>query len=341
MATPPPSSRPPPKTSDLEITIVSAKHLKNVNWQNGDLRPYVIFWVDPDQRRATQSDDSGNTRPVWNERFILHLPQSPQDTVLTLEIFHSKPSDTPKPLVGTLRVPLKELVNIDDFGKVRSFELRRPSGRPHGKIKLKLGVREVSRIHDYQIVPPSGYYYSTAPPQQQQQPPPSYRTYPPASPPPPTPPSHSAHSYPYGGGYSDPYLSSSYYPGYYAQPPPPPPRPFVDRQSSYGGLGSRPSAPVDYAPPPYDPQRSERQASYGGGLGSRSSAPVDYAPPPHDQNRSGKMGVGTGLAVGAAAGALGGLTLAEGLKYEEGKIAERVENNMAARDDYSNYSVEY
>ncbi|CAN4091228.1 unnamed protein product [Withania somnifera] len=251
---------------DLEITIVSAKHLKNVNWLHGDLKPYVIFWVDPDQRRATQSDDSGNTRPVWNERFVLHLPQSPHDTVVTFEIFHSKPSETPKPLVGTLRVPLKELTNIQDFNKLRTFELRRPSGRPQGKIRIN-------------------YYYSTANP-------PPYRAYPP--PPPaasPSPPPHSAHSYSYGGRYSSPY--SSYYPGYYSQPPP--------RQSGYyGDLGSRPSAPFDYPP----------------------------------LQRGGTMGVG----VGAVAGALGGLTLGEGSKYEEGKIAERVENSRASRDDYS---VEY
>ncbi|KAJ8535437.1 hypothetical protein K7X08_023157 [Anisodus acutangulus] len=297
------SSRPPSKHYDLEISIVSAKHLKNVNWHHGDLKPYVIFWVDPDQRRATQADDSGNTRPVWNERFVLHLPLSPYDTVLTLEIFHSKPSETPKSLVGTLRVPLKELVNVDDPNKLRTFELLRPSGRPHGKIRLKLAIRGTP-THDYQIPPPSSYYYSTAPP------PPSYRTYPsspyPSHPPPVVAPPPPAHSYPYGG-YTDPY--SSYYPGYYSQPPPPPPRPFVERQSSYGTLGSRPSAPADY--------------------------------PPYDQKRNGKMGVGTGLAVGTVAGALGGLALGEGLKYEEDKITETVENNIATRDDYSNYSVEY
>lgn len=49
------------------------------------------------------------------------------------------------------------------------------------------------------------------------------------------------------------------------------------------------------------------------------------------------MGMGTGLAAGAVAGALGGLALGEGLKYEEEKVAERVENDMATRDDYSDY----
>lgn len=52
------------------------------------------------------------------------------------------------------------------------------------------------------------------------------------------------------------------------------------------------------------------------------------------------MGFGTGLAVGAVAGALGGLALEEGLKYEE-KSAERVENDLAGRDDYSEYRVDY
>ncbi|XP_047330509.1 protein SRC2 homolog [Impatiens glandulifera] len=296
------TSRPPPpplKLYDLEITIVSAKHLKNVNWRNGDLKPYAIFWLDPDRRLATKSDDSGSIHPVWNERFILPLNLPLHDSILTSEIFHSKPSEVSKPLVGTLRIELRDLQDLDDPTRLRTFELRRPSGRPHGKIRLKLAVQERPSPPDYRIPQQSNYYYSTAPP-----PPPPPRPLPPPtrdyrgySPPPP----HPSHGNPYGS-YSDPY--SSYYPGYYSQQPPhppPPARPFFDRQSSYGG----PSAPVDYAP--YDQN-------------TRSS--------------SGKMGFGSGLAVGAAAGALGGLALDEGLKYEDEKIA--AENDLASRADYSN-----
>uniref|UniRef100_A0A803QFK8 C2 domain-containing protein n=1 Tax=Cannabis sativa TaxID=3483 RepID=A0A803QFK8_CANSA len=226
------SSRPPPaKPLDLELTIVSAKHLKNVNWKNGgDLKPYAVFWVDPDRRLATKSDDSGSTQPVWNERFTLPLTASLHDSFLTLEIFHSKPSETPKPLVGTLRVPIKDLPDPNDSTQIRTFVLTRPSGRPQG-------------------------YYSSAP------------------------------------------------------PPPMPPRPFFDRPMSYGGP-SGPSAPVDYSP--YD-----------------------------QKPKTGKMGLGTGLAVGAVAGALGGIALEEGLKYEEDKIADRVETDLAARDDYSDYREHY
>ncbi|CAL5363765.1 unnamed protein product [Camellia sinensis] len=280
------TSRPPSKPLDLDITIVSAKHLKNVNWRQGDLKPYAIFWVDPDHRLATKSDDSSSTRPVWNEHFLIPLSLPLQDSLLTLEIFHSKPSEIPKPLVGTLRLALKDLVDPDDSTRLRTFELRRPSGRPQGKIRIKLAVRE-RPLPDYHITPPPSYYYSTAPPSQ----PRDFRGY--TSLPPP---SISGFS-----PYPDPY--SGYYSGYYS--PPPPPRPFFDRQSSYGG----PSAPVDYAPP-YD-----------------------------QKQKSGKIGgLGTGLAVGAVAGAMGGLALDEGLKHEEEKIAE---SDLDSPDDYSDYRVNY
>ncbi|KAL6980659.1 hypothetical protein U1Q18_022296 [Sarracenia purpurea var. burkii] len=241
MATSHPSSKP----LDLDITIVSAKHLKNVNWRHGDLTPYAIFWVDSDRRLATKSDDSGSTRPVWNERFMLPLSLPLHESFLNIEMFHSKPSETSKPLIGTLQLALKDLVDPDDSTRLRTFDLRRPSGRPQGKIRIKLAVRERPSppAPDYHTAPPSSYYYSTAPP----------------------------------------------------------------HPSSYGG----PSAPVDYAP--YD-----------------------------QKQRSGKMGgFGTGLAVGAAAGALGGLALEEELKREEDKIAEKVDSDFASRDDYSDYRSEY
>ncbi|KAF2296234.1 hypothetical protein GH714_036969 [Hevea brasiliensis] len=184
------SSRPPPpKSLDLELTIVSAKHLKNVNWKNGDLKAYAVFWVDPDRRLSTKSDDSGSTRPVWNERFT--------------SLFFSLPRILISPSRSSTPNPAKP---------------------------------QTPRRH-----------------------------------------------------------------------PPSPPRPIFDRTGSYGG----PSAPVEYSL--YD------QRQKGGG----------------------KMGFGTGLAVGAVAGALGGLALEEGLKYEEEKIAERVENDLTGRDDYSDYRADY
>ncbi|KAL9684550.1 hypothetical protein QQ045_021991 [Rhodiola kirilowii] len=80
---------------------------------------------------------------------------------------------------------------------------------------------------------------------------------------------------PYYESYPESY--PGYFSGYYQQPPlpPPPARPYFDSPSSYGG----PSAPVDYAV--YDQK----------------------------QRSSGELGVG------AVSGAMGGLTLDEGVKY--------------------------
>ncbi|KAF6153514.1 hypothetical protein GIB67_027381 [Kingdonia uniflora] len=254
------SSRPPPpKLFDLHVTIISAKHLKNVNWRHGDLKPYAIFWLDPDRRLATKPDDSGSTQPVWNEHFTLPInPQQPlHDLLLTLEIFHSKPSETPKPLVGTVEFPIKDLFESQNSSILKTMELRRTSGRPQGKIKLKLVIRE-RPMPIQPSTPQSDYHYTPSPRSNYYQSNPltsfggeyrggGYSGYSPSpytSSTPPLPPAPAPAPGSYYGGYSDPY--SNYYPGYYAQPPPHPSRPFFDRASSYGGGPTGPSAPVDY-----------------------------------------------------------------------------------------------
>lgn len=345
MAAASPHRPPPPKPLiDLDVTVISAKHLKNVNWRNGDLKPYAVAYLDPDRRSATKPDDSGSTRPVWNERLTLPLPFDSNDAysqtlTLTLDIFHSKPSETPKPLVGTVRVPFKDLVaDLDDFSSsaagpapIKTLELRRPSGRPQGKVRIKVAVRErplppppPPPEQNYQIPPPpSGYYYSTAPPPaaapMPQQPLPharDYRTF--SQPPPPVahysstvPSRQSQYSFP---GSDD----AAYYDPYY----------YSSGAAYYSPPALAPARPVYYDRP--------GPASYGG-----PSAPVDYSPSYEQKAKGPRMGMGAGLAVGAVAGALGGLALEEGVKYEEEKIAERVESDMAARDDYSDYRADY
>ncbi|KAE8657854.1 Detected protein of unknown function [Hibiscus syriacus] len=235
--------RPPPASAlDIDLIVVSAKHLKNVNWRNGDLKPYAVFWIDPDRRLSTRSDDSGSTRP-------------------------------------------------DDRSKIRTFSLLRPSGRPQGKIRVKLGIRERPLPPTpYYHYAPSSYYYTNTPPPPH---PPRYPASPYISLPQTPPYSSIQNAYP-------PHYSSHYYT---STPQPMPPRPFLERSCSYGG----PSAPLDYSPYDHRPRGVSRQ--------------------------------GTGLAVGAAAASLGGLTLEEGMRFEEEKISQRVEHDVSSRerDDYSDY----
>ncbi|KAI3407206.1 C2 domain-containing protein [Psidium guajava] len=245
-----------PALLDLDITVISAKHLKNVNWRNGDLKPYATFSLDhdPHLRLSTRPDDSGSTRPVWNE--ILTIPltaASPADAILIVEVFHSKPSETPKPLVGSSRFPLSHLTESDgDAPRVYALDLYRPSGRPQGKLRVKLAVRERPR-------PPPPRYHDYAPEDRG-----NYFTPPPFS--------QFNHSVPCSG------YSYGHY--YYARPPPPPPpsppiRPFSGHASNYGA-SSVPTAPVDFSPYAVD-----HKPTVPSGYSSPycPSAPVDFSYP--------------------------------------------------------------
>ncbi|WZZ56747.1 hypothetical protein YC2023_056854 [Brassica napus] len=306
---------------DLVVTVVSAKHLKNVNWRNGDLKPYVVLYLDSDHRVSTRSDDSA--KPVWNERITLPLTRSVHESVLNVEILHS---DAAKTLVGSVRFPLVRLVDSEGAmvpESISSLELLRPSGRTQGKIRLKLAIKErpipppqrpQSQPRDYYSAPQGNHYYSPSPPPAPITSP--YREFSPSPSPSPSP-------YPF----TDHYYSGFYY-------PPPPPRSMYDRASNYG----QPPAPVDLplAPPrfpqpngpsapveafqmnEYKPQVGSRLSSYG--VPSGPSAPVDYSPYDHRQLQK----------------TMGGLSL-----EEERGAAERSESDFGARPPSYSYGREY
>ncbi|KAJ6670704.1 INGRESSION PROTEIN FIC1 [Salix viminalis] len=227
------------KSHDLEITIISAKHLKKtLIGETAISKPYATFYLDnSDHRLATHADDSLSTRPVWNERFTLPITRQIYDSVLTLEIFHSKPSETPRPLVGT------------------------------GKVRVKLEVKErplPPPVQDYHAAPNYSHYYNPAPAPPPPPPPardyreyspspygyadpygyyPAY--YPPQPPLPSRPLYNRASSYSLPGGPSAPVdLSAQSSPSPYDHKPPPA---GLFPKTSYYGEPSGPSAPVDYS----------------------------------------------------------------------------------------------
>ncbi|CAO2207608.1 unnamed protein product [Urochloa humidicola] len=283
---------------EVEVTVGSATNLKNVNWRNGELRPYAVAWVDDGPKCSTRVDlDSaaGEDRAVWDEKLVVPVPPPSaarlDDAVLYIDVVHANNNSDAdvKPLVGSARLPLRDV--LDDAGvgggKVsRTLSLKRPSGRPQGRLDVRVAVREAAaaRYYDPNINPypaPAGgvgigsrdHYYGQ---------PPAYgdAAAPPAA---------------YYGGAPPPAAAAAYYGG---APPP------AAAAAYYGG-----------APP--------AAAAYGG------------APPPAAATAaqsSSKMGMGTGLAVGAAAGLLGGLALAEGASYLEDKfedhVADKVEEDL-------------
>ncbi|WOL05412.1 hypothetical protein Cni_G14141 [Canna indica] len=158
---------------EAEITIESGHDLKNVNWRNGDLSPYVVAWIDPaakcSSRLATGGDDDD---PIWDEKLVIPLPPGLplEDATLYLDVVHAGTGEGVKPLVGSARLPLREVLDEVGLGGklTKKIKLKRPSGRPQGKLLVHVVVREVaSRYYDPYGVPPpgtgAGYGYAQAP----------------------------------------------------------------------------------------------------------------------------------------------------------------------------------
>ncbi|KAG9441352.1 hypothetical protein H6P81_017206 [Aristolochia fimbriata] len=316
-------------TTEVEVRIRGAKDLKNVNWRHGALKPYAVVWVHPDGKCSTKVDPEGDASPTWDETLLLPLRGLPlRDATLAIDVVHAKGAeedddDDTKPLIGSARLPLRDVLDEVGFGErcVRTLKLKRPSGRPQGKLDVEVTVREAPPPPP----PPataSGYGYSYsrdyAPPASA---PPS-GGYPYGAPPASAPPSG---GYPYGA----PPASSAGYP--YGAPPAPYAAPPTGYPYGYGA----PAAPYGYG---------AQQGSYGASQGSYGTPQGSYgygAPAygygrPEEGKKGGKFGMGTGLAVGAVAGALGGLALAEGFDALEDKIAddaaERVEDDLGYDD---------
>ncbi|KAJ7969906.1 C2 domain protein [Quillaja saponaria] len=265
---------------EVELKISSAKDIKNVNWRYGPNRPYAVVWVDPKNKCSTKVDEIGDTCPNWDETLVIPLPSGPiEDFTLYMDIVHAGSEEDTKPLIGSARLKLSEVLDDVGIGESanRSLKLKRPSGRPHGKVEVKVTIRQTGyRARDSYYAPP----YGVPPPATREyQAPPAYGT--PYGAPPPT---------------YDPYYSAAPPAGYpysaYNAQPPPPQQPQPYGQTSYGyGQGQ-----------PLYGQEEKKKSKFGG--------------------------MGTGLAVGAVAGVLGGLAIAEGADYVEDKIADDVADKV-------------
>ncbi|KAL6838484.1 hypothetical protein ACP4OV_031729 [Aristida adscensionis] len=301
---------------EVEVTVGSARELKNVNWRNGDLKPYAVVWVDSGAKCSTRVDLDGGESPAWEEKLLVPLPPASRldDAVLYIDVVHANAAEGVKPLVGSARLALRDVLSDAGVGgrASRSLRLKRPSGRPQGRLDVRVAVKEPSRYYDPTPYPAPAYANHTS----------SRDPY--AAP--------ASAGYASGGAYG--YGSGAGAGGYgaaqpYAAAPP------AGYPSSYGA--APPAAAYGAAAAPV--------AAYGAAAPAAGGAPAaGYGAAPAVQQQQdgkkggGKMGMGTGLAVGAAAGVLGGLALAGGASYLENKfeerVAERVEENLEREDSY-------
>ncbi|PNX88178.1 putative peroxisomal membrane protein PEX13-like [Trifolium pratense] len=132
---------------ELELTLTSAKQLKNVNWRHGTNKPYAVVYIDPIIKFTTNIDQNGNTESQWkNQTLIIPLPSKPiKDLILYIQIVHAGFEENTKKLIGSARLKVVEVFE-NGIGKCvsRMLTLERPSGRPQGKVDVKVGIREIS-----------------------------------------------------------------------------------------------------------------------------------------------------------------------------------------------------
>ncbi|GMI99629.1 hypothetical protein like AT5G23950 [Hibiscus trionum] len=161
---------------EIEVTLSSARDLKNVNWRYGPIKPYVVVWVEPSYKCSTRADEKGDTNPTWDETLTipLHAPID-DDTTLFVDVVHAGSEEDTKPLIGSAKLKLREVLDDAGFGGVqsRTLQLKRPSGRPQGKVDVKVLIRESCyRAPDPYRAPPYG-----VPPPAPRPPPPQYPYY--------------------------------------------------------------------------------------------------------------------------------------------------------------------
>lgn len=155
---------------EVQVTINSARDLKNINWRHGSLKPYAVVWLDSNNKCSTFVDQEGDTCPQWNQTLVIPFHSPVNDSVLHVDIFHADVSEDTKPLIGSAKLPLYQVV--DEFGlgaesTQRKLELKHPSGRPHSKLELTVLVRELrSYSPSYPAAAPPSYGGPYAAPQQ-------------------------------------------------------------------------------------------------------------------------------------------------------------------------------
>ncbi|XP_051142424.1 protein SRC2-like [Andrographis paniculata] len=165
---------------EVEVTVASAKNLKNVNWRRGNLRPYAVLWIDPANKCSTRAADAAGEDPVWDDNLIIPFISPLHDATLYIDVVHAAAADDDgtKPIVGSAKLPLRDVVDAVGFAArfEKNLELKRPSGRPQGKVEVHVSVREPGHrapepyyaANPYGVPPPEarGYEnpYGAAPP---------------------------------------------------------------------------------------------------------------------------------------------------------------------------------
>ncbi|KAL9314827.1 hypothetical protein ACSQ67_020279 [Phaseolus vulgaris] len=287
----------------LELNIISAKDIKNVNlFSKMDVYAVVSLTGDPFhlQSATTQVDKDSGSNPKWNFPVKFSVNEAlAKENRLTLEIKLFSDRTLGDTLIGTVHVPLRELVDNpgDDNGSRNvSYKVLKSSGKSKGTLNFSYKFAEkVSNSVPAGSVAAAASKTGSEP----------VMAYPPQT-------SAGSSAIPYGTSHPPPPNPAAQYgyppqqPAYGGYPPQQPGYGYPPQQQSYGG---------------YPPQNGyggyPQQNGYGYPQGyPQQGGYVQQAQKPK-KNKFG-MGLGAGLLGGALGGMLIGDMVSDAADYDAG-----------------------
>uniref|UniRef100_A0A0E0JT98 C2 domain-containing protein n=1 Tax=Oryza punctata TaxID=4537 RepID=A0A0E0JT98_ORYPU len=262
----------------LELTLISAKDLKDVNLLS-KMEVYAVVSLsgDPRSRQRIATDRAGGRNPTWNAAALrFTVPASGAGSLHVLLRAERALGDRD---VGEVHIPLSELLSGAPDGAVPakfvSYQVRKiSSGKPQGVLNFSYKIGEVTQ---------SGAYSGASPPVAYGQAPPA-PAYPPSAA---YPPAAKA-----DGAAAAAYPPQSTYPPPTAYPPAAKadgsPAAAYPPQSAYPPPGKANDPSTAYPPPAgYPPATGSKPAkagepvtAYPAAAGPSTAAPYGAAPPP-------------------------------------------------------------
>ncbi|XVF28342.1 hypothetical protein REPUB_Repub15cG0021400 [Reevesia pubescens] len=277
----------------LEINVISAKGLKNVNLID-KMHVYAIISLKGDkqkQKTKTPVDKDCGKDPTWNFPIKFSIDESlAKNNNLNLKFEIKCERILGDKELGEVNVPVKELLDSPGEGSSKqfvSYQVRKPSGKPEGTLNFSyLFGDKVSE--PFKSEKAKGDQPFTAYPR--------HMAAGSSSVPYGAPGGHGPYPPPQPAGYGHPPPHQEAYGGY---PPP--------QQEAYGAYPPQGPPPPGYGYPPPPPQ------GYGypppGGYGY--PPPGGYGYPPVQQPGKKKNNFGMGLGAGLLGGAIGGLLIGD------------------------------
>ncbi|KAH1105813.1 hypothetical protein J1N35_009581 [Gossypium stocksii] len=143
----------PPSTHSrvLEINVVSAGDLTPVS---KNMKTYAVVWVKPDEKLSTGVDQKGGTDPIWNYPFTFKVDEkflNSEDATIAVDIYAA--AWVKDALVGSVNVLINDIFHLrsaadaksnDSARRTVTLQIRRPSGRPQGILKMEVALVDSS-----------------------------------------------------------------------------------------------------------------------------------------------------------------------------------------------------